>query len=73
MVPLATSLLESSQAYFREALAGSGVRIERRDDGTDFIAGSRYLERGTALRAEVNGDAKLQVIYLGVVLVERLD
>jgi hypothetical protein len=72
--PLATSASEVSETYFREALnAGrGGVRVALRDGTTEFTAGSRYLERGTQLRAEVVG-GRLQIVYLGVVVREYPD
>ncbi|BBY96409.1 hypothetical protein MGALJ_60780 (plasmid) [Mycobacterium gallinarum] len=64
--PLATTMSECSESYFREHLAAGtgGVRVVRRGGVTDLIAGSRYLDAGTAIRPEVCGGA-LQVIYLG--------
>jgi hypothetical protein len=69
--PLATSVSEASDTYFRESLdAGhGGVRVILRDGTTELIAGSRYLEPGTQIRAEVVGD-QLQIIYLGAVVHE---
>ncbi|KUH91838.1 hypothetical protein [Mycobacterium sp. IS-1556] len=67
--PLATTVSECSESYFREGLAagGGGVRILRRDGFVDLVTGSRYLEPNTAIRAEVS-EAVLQVVYLGVVI-----
>lgn len=51
--PLATSLSEVSESYFREGLhAGrGGVRVVLSDGSTESISGSRYLEPGTQIRA----------------------
>lgn len=72
--PLATTVSECSESYFREGLAagGGGVRVVRRDGFVDLVAGSRYLEPNTAIRAEISGGV-LQVIYLGVVVAEYED
>ena len=72
--PLATTITQATQSYFREALASNtgGIRVARRDGSTDLIAGSRYLDAGTAIRGEVLDDV-LQIIYLGVAITEYDD
>jgi hypothetical protein len=67
--PLATTVSEADDTYFRECLhAGrGGVRVILSDGSTELIAGSRYLEAGTQLRAEVVS-GQLQIVYLGEVL-----
>lgn len=46
--PLATSVSDESESYFRECLSAGpgGVRVVLRDGVTELIAGSRYLEPG---------------------------
>jgi hypothetical protein len=48
--PLATTMSEVQEDYFRECLAAGagGVQVVLRDGSTDLITGSRYLEPGTA-------------------------
>lgn len=72
--PVATSVSEASESYFREGLdAGrGGVRVILRDGTTELISGSRYLEPGTQIRAEEVG-GQLQILYLGVVLRQYSD
>lgn len=70
--PLATRVEEVNKRYFLEAanIAGTGViRVVLPDGGTELVAGSRYLEAGTSIRAEVE-DGRLKLIYLGEVLRE---
>ncbi|WP_433717027.1 hypothetical protein ACQP2U_42505 (plasmid) [Nocardia sp. CA-084685] len=73
--PLAVSVREEKKDYFLEAalFAETGVvRVVLRDGSIDLIAGSRYLQGGTRIRAEVDGD-QLRVLYLGVCLREYDD
>lgn len=72
--PLAVSMSEASESYFREGLAAGrgGVRVILRNGTTELISGSRYLEKGTQIRAE-ELDGQLQIVYLGVVLREYSD
>jgi hypothetical protein len=67
--PLATSVSEVSEAYFQECLEAGhgGVRVSLSDATTEFVAGSRYLEPGTQIRAE-EIEGRLQIFYLGVIL-----
>jgi hypothetical protein len=69
--PLASSVSECDEPYFREGLHADrgGVRVLLADGTTELVAGSRYLEPGTRIRADVVG-GRLQVIYLGEVLRE---
>lgn len=66
--PLATTATQATETYFREGLAAGsgGIRVVHQDGSIDLIAGSRYLQPGTAIRAEVF-EGMLQIIYLGVV------
>jgi hypothetical protein len=72
--PLATSVSEASETYFREGLhAGhGGVRVVLSDGSTELTSGSRCLEPGTRIRAEEVG-GQLQIVYLGVVLRQYSD
>ena len=69
--PLASSVSGCDESYFREGLHADhgGVRVLLADGTTELVAGSRYLEPGTRIRADVVG-VRLQVIYLGEVLRE---
>jgi hypothetical protein len=50
-------------------LGHGGVRVVLTDGSTELITGSRYLEPGTQLRAEMVA-GQLQIVYLGEVLRE---
>ena len=69
--PLASTVSPADGTYFRECLAaGAGaVRVTFEDGSIDLISGSRYLEPGTRLHAEVT-NGRLQIVYLGVTLRE---
>jgi hypothetical protein len=72
--PLATTATSATETYFREGLAAGtgGVRVVHQDGSIDLIAGNRYLQPGTAIRAEVC-EKMLQIIYLVLVIREYDD